>query len=58
MKKEIIDSLKEISGADWVVSDLSQMRSYLYDETEPMLRPDACEDCVVVKPNLQKRYLK
>lgn len=50
MKKEIIDNLKKISGEDWVVSEPSQMSSYLYDETEPRLRPTACEDCVVIKP--------
>ncbi|MBV7272576.1 FAD-binding oxidoreductase [Clostridium sp. PL3] len=58
MKEEIIDSLKEISGADWVVSDLSQMGSYLYDETEAKLRPTACEDCVVVKPSSAEEIAK
>lgn len=51
LKKEIIDNLKNIVGEDFVVSELSQMQSYLYDETEPLLRPKACEDCVVVKPS-------
>lgn len=50
MKKEAIDNLKKIVGEDWVVSDLSQMNSYLYDETEGLLRPKAAEDSVVVKP--------
>ncbi|HAI86421.1 MAG TPA: FAD-binding oxidoreductase [Firmicutes bacterium] len=50
MKKEIIGELVGIVGEDWVVVDLSQMQSYLYDETELKIRPKACEDCVVVKP--------
>lgn len=58
MKKEIIDSLKKISGDDWVVSELSQMSSFLYDETEPALRPNACEDCVVVKPSSAEEISK
>ncbi len=58
MKKEIIDNLKGISGEDWVVSDLAQMGSYLYDETEKKLRPTACEDCVVVKPGSAEEISK
>lgn len=50
MNTQILDRMKEISGDDWVVSDLSQMRSYLYDETEILLKPVACEDVIVVKP--------
>jgi glycolate oxidase len=50
MKKEIINELAGIVGQDWVVSELSQMQSYLYDETELNIRPMANEDCVVVKP--------
>jgi glycolate oxidase len=50
MKQEIINELIQIVGTDYVVSDLSQMNSYLYDETEFKLRPQACEDCVVAKP--------
>jgi glycolate oxidase len=50
MKKETIEALVNISGDDWVISELSQMQSYLYDETEIKIRPVPCEDCVVVKP--------
>lgn len=46
----IIETMKEIVGEDWVVSDLSQMQSYLSDETEHFLKPKANEDCIVVKP--------
>jgi len=51
MKVEIIDKMKSIVGADWVVSELSRMRSYLSDETEHLLKPKANEDCIVVKPS-------
>ncbi len=50
MKKEIIDRMVEIVGQDYVVDDLSQMKSYLYDETEFKIRPVADEDCIVIKP--------
>ncbi|MEY8000122.1 FAD-binding oxidoreductase [Clostridium sp. Mt-5] len=50
MESEVIENLKQIVGEDWVINDLSKMQSYLYDETEPLLRPEASEDCVVVKP--------
>lgn len=48
--EEIIGKLRNISGNDWVVSDISQMESYLYDETELAVRPAAADGCVVVKP--------
>lgn len=50
MNIEVINKMKEIAGEDWVLSDLSQMAGYLYDETEPTIRPKANEDCIVVKP--------
>ncbi|MFO7888178.1 MAG: FAD-binding oxidoreductase [Eubacteriales bacterium] len=50
MEKQIIDRMVEIVGQDYVVDDLSQMKSYLYDETEFKIRPTADEDCIVVKP--------
>lgn len=50
MDTSIIGKLKEICGDDWVVSDLSMIGGYLYDETEISLKPEACKDVVVVKP--------
>lgn len=50
ISSELVQELEGITGEDWVVSDLSQMQSYLYDETELKIRPVASEDCVVVKP--------
>jgi glycolate oxidase len=50
LKKEVIESLKQIVGEDWVIDDLSKMQNYLYDETEPLLRPEASRDSIVVKP--------
>lgn len=58
MKEEIISNLKNIVGGDFVISELSQMQSYLYDETETLLRPKACEDCVVVKPGSSEEISK
>ena len=58
MNKEIIDDLKKIVGDDWVVSELSQKHSYLYDETEILLRPNADEDSVVVKPGTTEEISK
>ncbi|WP_291637904.1 FAD-binding oxidoreductase [Clostridium sp.] len=51
MKAELINDLTKIVGEDWVVSELSKMQSYLYDETELKMRPVASEDCVVIKPS-------
>ncbi|EDK35506.1 FAD-binding oxidoreductase [Clostridium kluyveri] len=48
--EKVVENLKAIVGEDWVTSDLSKMQRYLYDETESLLRPEACKDCVVVKP--------
>lgn len=48
--EKVIGVLKQISGGDWVTNDVSQMQGYLYDETEPLLRPRASRDCIVVKP--------
>lgn len=51
MKTEVINRMEEIVGEDFVVIDPSQMNSYLYDETEHLLKPKANEDCIVVKPS-------
>lgn len=50
MDNKIIEKLIEIVGVDYVISDKSNVAGYLYDETEPRIRPQANEDCVVVKP--------
>ena len=54
MDIEIISRLKEICGDDFVVSDLSKIGNYLYDETEEYLKPEACTDVVVAKPKDSK----
>lgn len=51
MNKEIVSNLKKIVGEDWVIDDISKMESYLYDETEKLIRPKAADGCVVVKPS-------
>ncbi|AYD39945.1 FAD-binding oxidoreductase [Clostridium fermenticellae] len=55
---KVVESLKKISGDDWVTNDLSQIQGYLYDETEPLLRPEASKDCVVVKPGSPEEISK
>ena len=46
----VIQRMKEIVGHDWVLTELEQTKGFLYDETEPLLRPAADETCVVIKP--------
>lgn len=48
MNKKITDRLNEIVGVDYVICDRENTAGYLYDETEPHIRPKANEDCVVV----------
>jgi glycolate oxidase len=50
MDSKIIDKLIEIVGSDYVIYDKENVAAYLYDETEPKIRPKANEDCLVVKP--------
>ena len=58
MNSEIIENLKKITGADWVTNDLSQMQSYLQDETEALIRVESSKDCVVVKPGSPEEISK
>ncbi len=51
MDNKVIERLRTIAGEDYVISDQDNVNAYLYDETEPRLRPEACPDCVVVKPS-------
>jgi len=50
MNTNIINKLVEIVGSDYVIFDKNNITGYLYDETEPTIRPEANEDCIVVKP--------
>lgn len=50
MEKKIIDKLIEVCGPDYVVFNPSQIQGYIYDETEILIRPEAAEGCIVVKP--------
>ena len=58
MNSEIIENLKKITGEDWVTNDLSQMQSYLQDETEALIRVESSKDCVVVKPGSPEEISK
>lgn len=48
--QKVVDDLRRIVGKDWSTADPDKTVSYLYDETEPLLRPNADPHCVVVKP--------
>lgn len=58
MEKRYIDALTEICGATSVLYEMSDIERYLYDETEEYVRPKACEDCIVVRRALMKKFLK
>jgi len=50
MNAIIIDKLIKVVGRDYIILDKENLSGYLYDETEPRIRPVANEDCIVVKP--------
>jgi len=50
VESKVLEELKSIVGADWVIADKESIAGYLYDETPLPLRPKASEDVVVVKP--------
>ncbi len=50
MNRDLIGKLTEICGEDYVLSSAGDLQGYLYDETEINVRPEACADCVAVRP--------
>lgn len=50
MNSIVKDNLVNIVGEDFVITNISQKTSYLYDEIEHIMRPKADENSVVVKP--------
>jgi len=46
----ISDSLREIVGTGWVVTEEERITDYLTDETAPGVKPSPAGDVVVVKP--------
>ena len=50
MNEKIISRLANICGEKNVIYRAEDVDSYLYDETEELIRPEACKDCVVVRP--------
>lgn len=50
MKRDIVEELRKIVGAGQLVYEAAEVADYLYDETEPGLRPEANQECVVTKP--------
>ena len=49
MRSEVKNLLADIVGETYVLEG-EKIRSYLYDETIPYLRPEASTACIVVKP--------
>jgi glycolate oxidase len=54
IKEDVIKRLKDICGEASVFTENSDVKPYLYDETELDVRPQACEECVVVRPGSDK----
>lgn len=54
MNARVIDEMIKIAGRDYVISDVAQKQSYLYDEVETSMRPEANEGSIVVKPGNTK----
>lgn len=54
MNARVIDEMIKIAGRDYVISDVAQKQSYLYDEVEASMRPEAKEGSIVVKPGNTK----
>lgn len=50
MDSRVINKMIEIVGKDYVIVDLGQKMSYLYDEVEISMRPEANENSIVLKP--------
>ncbi len=50
MDDKIINKMMDIVGKDYVITDIYQKSSYLYDEIERIMRPKADENSIVVKP--------
>jgi len=58
VRREAIEELKSIVGDEWVVSAREAIEGYLYDETPIPIRPEACDDVVVVKPGSAEEISK
>lgn len=58
MNSIVKDNLVNIVGEDFVITNISQKTSYLYDEIEHIMRPKADENSVVVKPKYTNEISK
>ena len=50
MDNKTIVKMTEIAGKDFVITDSEKKASYFYDEVEYIMRPEADENSIVVKP--------
>ena len=51
MEQKIICQLQKICGEKYVYTLSEDVKRYLYDETEELIRPQANTDCIVVRPS-------
>jgi glycolate oxidase len=47
---EISEELRAIVGENWVITDPRAIDPYLFDKTEPYIRPQPIKEVIVVKP--------
>lgn len=50
MENKTVVKMTEIVGKDYVITDSEKKASYFYDEVEYIMRPEANESSIVVKP--------
>ena len=50
MRPEVISKMQEIVGKDYVISGEENIQPYVFDEVEPVQRPEPNYDSIVVKP--------
>lgn len=50
VEREIAERMKAVCGERNVMTDPQDVSSYLYDETEELIRPEAARGCIVVRP--------
>lgn len=48
--QQVLSDLQKIVGADYATADLDKMKSYLVDESYPLIKPQESRDCVLVRP--------
>lgn len=52
--KNVAEKLVEIVGSNWVITSPQVIEAYIYDKTEPYVRPQPSKEVIVVKPSSAK----